>query len=60
MRTNDQLLTIFYRLQILLLALLGFVLLLQIRFNGFVLSVEVAQVGNKILYHIHMRKRVDF
>lgn len=42
--SNDQLLPILDGLQILLLALLGLILLLQIGLNGFVLCVEVTQV----------------
>lgn len=37
-----QFLSIFYGLQILLFAFLGLILLLQIRLNGLVLSIEVA------------------
>lgn len=44
MGTNDQFLTIFYGLEILLPAFLGFILLLQVRLNGFVLGIEVAQI----------------
>ena len=42
--SNDQLLPVLDGLQILLLALLGLILLLQIRLNGFVLCVEVTQI----------------
>lgn len=44
---TDQFLPIFYGLQILLLAFLGLILFLQIRLNGFVLSIEVVQILRK-------------
>lgn len=44
---TDQFLPIFYGLQVLLLAFLGLILFLQIRLNGFVLSIEVAQILRK-------------
>lgn len=43
-RSSNQFLTVFYGLQVLLLALFRLVLLLQIRLDGFVLCVEVTQV----------------
>lgn len=42
--STDQLLPVLDGLQILLLALLGLILLLQIRLNGFVLCIEVTQI----------------
>lgn len=41
---SDQFLAVLYGLQVLLLALLGLVLLLQVGLDGFVLRVEVTQV----------------
>lgn len=41
---SDQFLAVLYGLQVLLLALLGLVLLLQVGLDGFVLGIEVTQV----------------
>ena len=44
LKKSNQFLTVFYGLQVLLLALFRLVLLLQVRLDGFVLCVEVTQV----------------
>lgn len=45
---GNQFLTVFYGLQVLLLALFRFILLLQVRLDRFVLCIEVTQVlGDK-------------
>lgn len=43
-RSSNQFLTVFYGLQVLLLALFRLILLLQVRLDGFVLCIEVTQV----------------
>ena len=55
-----QCLLTFCGLQIPLFAFLGFILLLQIRVNGFVLKIEVTQIRNEILHYTYMWQRVDF
>lgn len=43
-KKGNQFLTVFYGLQVLLLALFRLILLLQVRLNGFILCIEVTQV----------------
>lgn len=57
MRSPYQLLPVLHALQVLLLPLLGLVLLLQERLDGFILSVEVAHVlqDTHSVSHTHRR-----